>query len=109
MSEVDQLILQFGLGAYFVHKIEHLKQSPRFSWITPYSDTITKIISAIYGLLIAAGLTIAFTPAGDGTGTFAIGHIPMTPSLIWQAVMHAFGQYWGQKAYYVMGVKKVGQ
>lgn len=105
MSEIDQLLIQFGLGAYFVHLIERLKSSQRFAWITPYSDVLNKVIAAVYGFIIAAGLTVAFVPSGDGYAAFTLGHIPVTPSMIWQALTHAFGQYFGQKFYYLSAVK----
>lgn len=97
--------MQFGLGAYFVHTIEDLKHSPRFAWISPYTDVLNKLISALYGFLVAAGLTFAFVSGADGHASFTIGHIPVTPTMIWQALTHAFGQYWAQKAYYLTAVK----
>ena len=82
------------------------KRSAMFSWIDPFSDSLTKIVAALIALLSAVGITTMFqVDTTTGLGTLTLGGIPTTVQG-WASIgFHAFGQYWLQKGYYLAAIK----
>jgi hypothetical protein len=93
---------QFALAAFVAHTLERLKQSSAFSWITPFTDTLTKIIAAVIALISAVGITYAWDPTH---GELVLRGLPTSWSMFWEVTTRAIGQYWIQKGYYLTAIK----
>lgn len=101
----SSLLTQFAFAAYVALKLEKLKNSATFKWLTPYADHITKLWALAAGLLTAVGITWAFERDAAGYGTLVFSNIPVTWDTVWAVAKTTFEQYWATKMFYLTAVK----
>lgn len=92
----------FGLSALIAHLIEKAKRSPSLSWVDAHADGVTKLLTTLASIVTALGVSYTF----DSTaGELIIRGIPTSVDQAVSVVLHAFGQYWMSKAYYLAAIK----
>lgn len=95
-------MLQLALAGFVAFAIEKIKRDPRFAWITPFTDHITKALAALVAVLSAVGIMFAFDAEH---GVLTISGLPTSIEQGANIVMMAFEQYWGQKFWYLAAIK----
>lgn len=95
-------MLQLALAGIVAFAIEKIKQSPNLSWITPYTDSLTKLLAAV--VAVASAIGIAYTFDAEH-GALTITGLPTTLDEGASIVITAIEQYWGQKLIFLTAIK----
>lgn len=101
----SSILSQIALAGYVAMKLESLKNSSTFKWITPYTEQLTKVWAALAGLVSAVGITWAFERDISGYGTLVFSNIPVTWDTLWAVGKTAVEQYWATKLIYLGTIK----
>lgn len=88
-----------GIVVYFLEKVKNSKLVP---FIDKHTDTLTKIVAAIAAGLVSFGITYTWDPT---VGRLTFEGLPTSVDQGWSMFLSWFGQYWLQKAWYVLGIK----
>lgn len=101
----SSILSQMALAGYVALKLESLKNSATFRWLTPYTETLTKLWAAAAALVTAIGITWTFERDVTGYGSVTLIGIPMTWDAAWSVGKTMFEQYWATKLIYLGAVK----
>jgi hypothetical protein len=92
MDATTLLSSQIGAAAACAYIIQRMKDSPRLGWITPYTDTVSKVVRAAFALVATVGITWVWA-AGATAGAHVLSiNIPSVSDL-GHGAWHWFTQY----------------
>jgi len=94
---VNSLVLSGILGVV----IGWAKQSknPNLDWISDKTPQVARLVSVMIASLSAAGMTLSYSPTGDGTYTATVTGISAASALTfgWQIISNYFLQFAAEK------------
>jgi len=94
---VNSLVLSGILGVV----IGWAKQSksPSLDWISDKTPQVARLVSVMVASLSAAGMTLSYSPTGDGTYTATVTGISIASAMtfVWQIVANYFLQFAAEK------------
>lgn len=98
--------LQIAAGALTAFLLEKVKRNPAVKWISPYTDTLNKVVATIVALALSVGITFTWTPDPEtGRGQLVVVGVPFTAALWIEVAIRAFVQYWSSKLTYLGVIK----
>src|ERR1700741_1227240 len=93
MDATTLLSSQIGAAAACAYIIQPMKHSPRLTWITPYTDTVSKLVRAGFALVATVGITWVWS-----TGTVAGTHVLSINVPSWSDLGHGAWHWFTQYA-----------